>query len=719
MKDLSTVSYFPPVEKLADILCAKTQNTNPLFFRIAVSYYLAKVASMMRCDIKFLGRGTIPVGMYALNLASSGEGKGHSTSIMEEQVLFKFKAKFLSHTYGKAIEKNIAKTATSRARINGTDDVKELEIAQNEFDRCGPLLFSFDSGTTPAIKQMRHKLLLGAAGSINLEIDEIGANLLGQQDILIPFLELFDIGRLKPKLIKNTKESIRDEEIDGRTPTNMLLYGTPAGLLDGGKTEDELNSMLDQGYARRCIFGYSGTSSKNIKQSVQDTYDALTNPINDQYLEDTANHLGKLADFSHFNHQLEMTQPVAMDLLTYKRDCEIQADGYPDHEEARKAELSHRYFKAMKLAGAYAYYEQSNDIQDHHLWAAIKLVEDSGKAFDQILTRDKAYVKLAKYIANIGHEVTHADMAEDLPFYPLADNQRRSIIELAIAWGYKNNVIVKKTYADNIEFFSGESLQETSMDSLLVSSSDHLAQGYVEARIKWEDMPILTQTNGYHFINHIVVDGHRKEVNCVPGFNLIVIDVDHGISVNTAMLLLEPYKYFIYTTKRHTDAENRFRIIFPMSHEVKLNTDDYKEYMSNFFDSLPFEVDRQTNQRSRKWLANAGNYHFHDGALVDALAFIPKTTKSETRQKQVAVLQDLDATERWFAMNTKTGDRSNKLVQYAYMLVDSGRNLIEVTNQVLGFNAKLVDSLPEAEILNTILVTAAAAITERDLKDVT
>lgn len=717
MKDLDTVPFFAPVQTLTDILCTKTQTSDPLFFQISASYYFAKVASMMRCNIKTLDRGLIPVSMYALNLASSGHGKGHSMNIMEEQVINQFKSRFLNHSYRAQAEINIAKLAVKRSNANGTDQHSEYDKAISEFERTGPLLFSFDSGTSPAVKQLRHKLLMSQAGSMNLEIDEIGSHLIGHQDILDTYLELYDVGRLKPKLIKNTKESIRDEEIDGRTPTNMLLFGTPAKLLDGGKTEDEFYSMLETGYARRCIFGYSRTNAFDAKQTAQEIYAKLTNPASDIDLQSISKHFSKLADQQYFDHELELDQSVTLELIDYEIHCKAISASLPEHEEVRKAELDHRYFKALKLAGAYAFYDMSDEITSDHLWSAIKLVEASGEAFDKILTRDKAYVKLAKYIASVNHEVTHADLAEDLPFYSGAEATRKTMMELAIAWGYKNNVVIKKSYADNIEFMKGESLKETNMNELMVSTSNHVADGYEPAKITWAQMEQLTQAQGYHFINHHLINKHRQEDNCAQGFNLAIIDVDGGVSIDTAKLLLEDFTYFLYTTKRHTQQQNRFRIIFPLSHVVKLSAEDYKIYMNNFYDSLPFEVDRQTNQRARKWLSHKGHFEYHDATITDALAFIPKTAKSEAREQQVQQLRDLDATERWFAMNTKKGDRSNKLHRYAMMLVDSGKQMDDIEKAILSFNSKLVDGLENSEIHSTILRTASKAIIARDSKD--
>ena len=69
MKTFDEMEYHPASEKLVQILCSKTQNSNPLFFRVLVGYYFSLVASMMRTTIATHDRGDIPVNMYALNLS--------------------------------------------------------------------------------------------------------------------------------------------------------------------------------------------------------------------------------------------------------------------------------------------------------------------------------------------------------------------------------------------------------------------------------------------------------------------------------------------------------------------------------------------------------------------------------------------------------------------------------------------------------------------------
>lgn len=713
MKTFDEMDYHPASEKLVNILCSKTQNSNPLFFRVLVGYYFSLVASTMRTTIATHDRGDIPVNLYALNLSTSGSGKGFSTNIIENQVIQLFRQRFLEETFPILAEQNLPKLAIKRANRKSTDPDEELIRVQKEFDQLGSLVFSFDSGTPAAVKQMRHKLLMAEAGSVNLQIDEIGSNLIGNVDVLNTFLELYDMGLIKQKLIKNTSENIRNEEIVGRTPTNMMLFGTPAKLLNGGKTEEELYSMLETGYARRCFFGYSRASNKTQDLTPEQVYTMLTNQESDKFLDEFSAKLENLADIINVNRRLQMTKETSLLLIEYRLKCEREAELYPEHEEIKKAEISHRYFKALKLAGAYAFIDDSPELTEEHLYQAIKLAEESGAAFNRLLTRDRAYVKLAKYIATCKRDVTQADLVEDLPFYRGAQGQKAEMLSLAIAYGYKNNIIIKKSFSDGIEFLRGETLKESSLDKCVISYSNDIAQGYVNEHAPFDKLHKLTQMNGMHWVAHHLTGGHRNEENCIAGFNLVVFDVDGGVNISTVKMLLKNYKFLIYTTKRHTDEEHRFRIIMPINYELELDAKDYKEFMSNLYEWLPFEVDTATNQRARKWLSHEGHYEYNEGEILDALPFIPKTSKNEERKELMNSQQSMDNLERWVINNIGDGNRNNMLLRYAMILLDGGFDFEGVRTKVIALNEKIADKLEEAEIMSTIMTTVMKTIAKR------
>jgi hypothetical protein len=710
MINMDGVQHHPAIEEIVEVLCNKTQNTDKGFFRSEVAYFLAKMASIMRATIVTKDRGEIPVNMYVLALAGSGYGKGHSVNIMENDYIMGFKKRFMDDTMPIISEQHLWDKANTLALRNSTEPQEEYDALNKEYRRAGAYAFTFDSGTPPAVKQLRHKLLLANCGSINLQIDEIGSNLIGSVDVLTLFLELYDQGIVKQKLTKNTNDNIRAEELDGKTPTNMLLFGTPSKLLDGGQTEEQFYSFLETGYARRCLFGFGQHDRKAFNtQTPEEIYQRLIQPNNSVTVNTWAARFHKLADPAMYGWKMVLNDDEAIRLLEYKIQCERAADNMADHEEIRKAELSHRYFKALKLAGAFAFIDESSHIEMDHIMQAILLVEESGQAFQTILNREKTYVKLAKYIASVGTEVTHADLLEALPFYKSGNAARNEMITLATAWGHKKHIVIKKSYIDGIEFFKGETLKETDLDEMIISYSDHWAYNYLAEQVPFSELHNLTQAPGMHWANHQFKNGHRSEENVHAGFNLVVIDVDEGISVEACHELMKEYKFLTYTTKRHTDEVNRFRLIMPINYRLDLDSEEYKEFMNNVMGWLPFKTDESANQRAKKWETfDKGTYHYNlEGEMLDVLPFIPKTSKNEQYRQGFQKVESLDNLERWFAQRIASGNRNNQMLKYALALVDTGMSLMDVNKQVRAFNDKLNTPLTENEIDTTIMVTVA------------
>ena len=719
MIDTSNYQHNPHLEKIVQVLCTKTQNMDKNFFRPVTAFFLSKMASCMKAYISTKDRGNIIINSYVIATAPSGYGKNFSISLLEDSFLNKFKKNFCDITLPTIANSHMEELANNMAQLNGTDPSTIFDQLWSIYVKCGVYPFTFDSGTTPAIKQLRTKLQLAGVGAINLAIDEIASNLLSSVDVLNAFLELYDRGEIKTKLTKNTSDNIRDEDYGGSTPANMLLFGTPSKLFDGSSVEDQFYSFLDIGYARRCLFGYGTGSQKKAYQTstASQIYASLVNPQNEQIIQQYSTMFAKLADPLLVNFKIELKDAEAIKLLEYKLECERQADLLPEHKDIQKSELSHRYFKALKLAGTFAFLDRSPILKEEYLRQAIKLVEESGESFKKILTREKTYMKLAKYIASCGTEVTHADLNEALPYYKSSNSARNELMTLAIAWGYRQHIIIKKSFEEGIEFFKGETLQETDLNKMFISYSQDLAYGYTGEEQAWDNLYKLTQADGYSWCTHEFSSddqgiGHRCDNNVLPRFNLVVVDVDDGITMQQAQKLLKDYKWLMYTTKRYTPDHNRFRIVFPLNYNLKLSKEDYKEFMNNILSWLPFKSDEGANQISRKWLSNQGTYLYNDGLLLDALPFIPKTTKNEEYLKVNSSISNLDNLQAWFARTMVEGNRNNMLLRYAYTLKDGGYDYSTVEKAVISFNKQLKSPLPLSELKTSIFTTLSKAYSE-------
>lgn len=711
--------HHPVLEDITDYLCKRTQNTDRNFFRVEVLYFLSTMATCMRANIVTKDRGTTLPNTYAVALSPSGTGKGFSIEILESEFLGKFKDRYTKSTFPSIANTSLEHLAAVRALRNSSDDADELERLYRDYNSLGEYVFAFDSGTVPAIKQLRQKLLLATTGSINYMVDEIGSNLLNSSDLLTAYLELYDQGKIKEKLTKNTSDNKRLEEIEGRTPSNMLLFGTPSKLMDASTSEKLFIEFLETGYARRCLFAWGKPGSKAYtKMTAQESFDALVQYQTGGLATKYANDFEKLADSLNHNKNIQVPEEVSVKLIEYKFYCEQLADQLPEHSELKRIELSHRHSKALKAAGTFAFVDGTPFVSMDHLEAAIKLVEESGEAFAEFLSQEPYYAKLAKYIADVGVEVTHADLVEALPFYKSGVSQRKETMALAVAWGYRNHIIIKKNFIDSIEFFSGSRLKENDLQNCILSYSDHFSEGYENARGHFSDLVDLVTSPGLHFTNHHVKDGYRNNANVIDGFNTLIFDIDGTTTIQCVQEILSDYQYLIYTTKSHTAEENRFRLIMPINYELELDSNDYKATLNSVMDWLPFEVDEVSNQRARKWRTNdQANVFTNDGQLLDILKFIPRTTKNEEYLKERSELHDLGSLEKWFAERMAEGNRNNNLLKYGLALADSGMQLHEVSARVHSFNKSLQYPIPEDEIDNTILVTVSKRYIQPEEED--
>lgn len=710
MIDYKNTPHHPIVEELVDLLVRKTKHAQREFFRVEVAYFLSTVASVLRTNIESKDRGKIPVNTYTILLGNSGIGKGYSIGIMERKILGKFQKRFINELLPKVAEKNIIRLSQQVASRTGEDVGQIIDKYKGEYIAAGPYTYAFDSGTVPAIKQMRHKLILAQLASLNIICDELGMNLASNMEVFATYLELYDQGLVKSKLIKNTKENKRNAEIPGKTPANMLLFGTPSKLFDGSQTEQLFMSLLDTGYARRCFFALADNSKLKYKpEDATDLYLQSTNGTISATIDKYSSYFEQFADETYVDRTITIPDDVAIALLEYQLDCENKAEELPKHKELHRTELMHRYFKASKLAGVLAFIDKASSMTKIHLAQAIKITEESGNFFHKILIKDKPHELLAQYIAEVGSEVTQADLVEALPFYNKPQQVKTDILNLAIAWGYKNNILIKRSFQDGVELLSGESLKKTNLDELIVSYSEQFAEGYMADKAPFNELQTLFQTKAINWCTHAFKECYRREENVIDGFNLIVLDVDTGVPISIAKEILSDWTYAIYTTKSHTEKENRYRVVLPTNYILKLDEEDFRIFMKSIQEYLPLGSDTSTHQRNRKWNSfSGGEYHSNVKELFDVLPFIPKTKQNDVyinHRKNVQPIANLTHLENWFIQRISTGDRNNQLLKYALMLADNNVELDIAINKVKYMNSLISNPLDNEELTRTIMKT--------------
>lgn len=708
--------HHPFISEVGAALAAKTNNPDPAMFRIMSAWHLTKSVSNMHGMVKSAVGSPMPINMYAICLAPSGAGKGHAMSTLEQGIFGRYFAA-LNDKVEEAEHDAINKLSAKYVSDKGLDEGLARAKAEKDVHELGPYVETFDSGTAPAIKQLRAKIQQLNFGALNLQIDEIGSNLTGSEEALTTFLELYDLGQIKQKVTKVTKESTRTLDKRSCTPANLLLFGTPSKLFDGSNAEKLFIDLVTAGYARRSFFSWQA-SRKGIKSISQD--EAFQKAVALLTALDASPWIEKCREIlqSERGKIYVLTDKADKQLFAYRVYCEQRSEEYPEHQEDVRAEMMHRHIKTMKVAAAFAALERLPVVLMRHVNHAIALTEESGTAFQTMLMRDKPYVRLAKFITSNKNRVTQADLVQMLPFYTGSQSARNDMMNLATSWAYSHDKLIKKEYADGIEFFSGDSLEQTDLEALPLSYSNHMADNYTNFTPPWEKLPKLLLAADLHFTNHFLAAGehgmgHRSEANIVEGCNFIVLDVDGTASLELVRSVLTDYKYYIYTTKSHKDDDHHYRIVMPLSHKVRLNRDAFQNFMRNIYNWLPFEVDVAAKDRCRKWASHPGNLEENEGMLLDATQFIPNTVRQEKLALAAEGLKNLPALERWFALQMSAGNRNNMLARFAFVLVDNDLSLPEIETRVIALNNSQSDKLSMNEIQQTVLRSVAQRIQQR------
>lgn len=112
--------------------------------------------------------------------------------------------------------------------------------------------------------------------------------------------------------------------------------------------------------------------------------------------------------------------------------------------------------------------------------------------------------------------------------------------------------------------------------------------------------------------------------------NLLILDIDDGLTIKEAKNIFSKYKYLIATTKSHQKDKkgkvcDRFRIILESDNIPK--GDSYFKMMDFMKIQYPF-IDEQVNTKTGAFLGHADcDYWYNDGELYDCSSLIKGATR--------------------------------------------------------------------------------------------
>ena len=711
--NVGSFPYHRLSEQMTNLLCTRVQIQDKGFFRIEIAYYMCKVASNMHVSVETCTGNTIPVNAFAIAFAESGYGKNYSQNIIEQDFLADFEDEFMHVTYPTKAKESISQLAYNISQKT-QEDPNEIETELlTDFHQNGYFLFSFPEGTSPALKQMCKNINMAKCGAASLEIDELGSNLSESGDLLKVFLELYDVGKTKDKLTKATKDNKRIRPVQGHTPSNMFAFGTPVNVFDGGKIEELFLMWQKTGFARRSFFGYGDLALKNNgKLDREAVFRALTDVSVKTELKKIRDKFKKLAHIDNVGKVIKVGEAAEKFRMDYQDFCKERAEKISEYRPIERTEMTHRHVKALKLAAAYAFSDGASEVSIECLQNAIALTERSGDALYRIMNQPRAYIRLANFLADFGTPVTEADLVEYLPFYTGSIAAKRDLINLAMAYGYKNAIAITAYSEAGVRFYKGSKLVENNLQNMVMSTSLEMATKYTNRTPTFEQLAgfFSKKTEGnfcnHHFAHGDMGKGHRTRETTLAGCNMVVFDIDKTkVKPEQLTKILGNTNHIIYTTKSHTDADPRYRLILPLSHQVTLEEDQYRQMCKNIMYWLPVEVDMPAVQRERKYryYKNSKVFSKVDGVCLDIMPYYPNTQQAEELETTKGKMISVSGMKRWVVRNATEGQRNHTLYRYAAFLKENGTAHDKIVDAVKDVNSLLAEPVTKDELEATIL----------------
>lgn len=282
------------------------------------------------------------------------------------------------------------------------------------------------------------------------------------------------------------------------------------------------------------------------------------------------------------------------------------------------------------------------------------------------------------------------------------------------------------------------------METLVtVSISKHITEGFKKVQVPFHKIKDLVKSD-FNYSAGIFLNGYRKRDNYANYSDMIILDVDDGLSIKEASKLMQPMTHIIATTKSHQKDKNgivcdRFRILIPTETPINLNQNEYTKLMKQVLKKYSF-CDQVCKDASRFYFPSRESEVFHWQGFTNfnwedyyklALDEEKKENESKSRLKQFYKnYQDRQPTHSF--EDTKTdylrkilntqklldllkfdtkfgaGSRNNYLYSVGCYLRDNELEDEEIKNTILWVNS-CGDGISEDEIRKTIFKSLRVA----------
>lgn len=592
-------------------------------FAIA-NFTIATYVGHFHYKIELSEDNRVPMNLLAFILAKSGAKKTSSVLKMEKML------------------------APGLDLINRARTERELAKAREMEAQPRTLMpLSNALSTVPGLLQNLNNFKDEGIGLPNMVVDEVSTELATNPDF-IPNVQvaaqLFDDGDCKVKVLKDTE--MQSEEVKGMGLC-ALFIGSEKGILEDPSVLRKFELEFISKLGRRCFLIYPDfvIEVKSEFLTIDDylSIEQADEDIQGQFSEKIKQRVGAMAADLMMNDTNFMgIEDDALRLWrVYEAYNKALAKEIDEENEAEMLEQEHRHWKMIKLAGAYAVWNNKKKISIQEVKEAIYAAELTGDDLKKFVLKAKreVYEMLLEYFQKNNVPLSTHDMIKkgwikkranliDIIVNANSKLAGKGTIELiGDEVSYKAfNFLTDKSpmfacfkklppmeVKERLAEYDTDSNAKMAIESVRPTLEKKLGrtatvkeccrefekikrgylinEGYVYKETTWEKLGNLP-ANDTAYTPFKFNEGRRGKDHIGSPARFIVLDVDESEETLYEVAdRLDDYRYHIATTS-DTDNPYKFRVVLPLDIEVDLDRTKWKEFYAMVGMHLDLNIDK-------------------------------------------------------------------------------------------------------------------------------
>jgi hypothetical protein len=364
-------------------------------------------------------------------LASSGLGKNSSLGLIDT-FYFADAFKYISET----VYPKYKEVALSKLEDNGNDRPIHTWVK------------SLSNATTSGMFAYAESFTLCGIGGMNIEVDEIANAVTSKAELLEILLTPYDVGNFSPVAKRTDADSM---DIAG-LPVNLYCFGNKVRLFEGDNVESSFIKLLDEGYARRMIFVDDNSvptrrTHEDILHEMEASESIKAKRNGDREF------IKSLIKRDNLGKVLLLNRDAMVKYAMIRADSENYLLDNRGLDQAVKADLMERNFKTAKLAGVYAFFDESSEVLGRHMDEAFEVVQESSRVLMELRKIKPKHERLLEAMLLEDKPITSQHML-NYSFIPSAYTKKvLEYVDLAKELASERGMLWKETSTKGVSYY--------------------------------------------------------------------------------------------------------------------------------------------------------------------------------------------------------------------------------------------------------------------------